>query len=82
MWEEYLAFLVVAGLPLPKVNHFVILAYMEYLVANGCSPSNISNNVAGIRTHFIIHCLDTLAFRLEQIASLHKSLKRNTPFAP
>ena len=78
MWKDSMAFLVVTGLSPVQVNHFTLLSYMEYLVSNNLSPSNISNNLAGIRAHFVLHNLDTAPFRYEQLALFHKSLKLST----
>ena len=55
---------------------------MEYLVENGYSSANISNNMAGIRANFIMNGLDTAPFRNDQIAMYHKALKLNIPFTP
>ena len=82
MWKDFQAFLVVAELTLSQVNHFVLLAFMQYLSENSFTPSNISNYMAGVRAYFVINSLDTQAFRHEQIAMFHKSLKLNRSLAP
>ena len=82
MFREFLGFLVAAGFHLGQVNHFVLLAFMEYLVLNQISPANISNYLAGIRAQCIIFNLDTAAFQHQQIQYFLKSLKINRPLQP
>ena len=43
MFKEFLGFLAAAGFHLTKVNHLVLLDFMEYMVQNKISPSGISN---------------------------------------
>ena len=79
MFKEFLGFLVAAGFQLGQVNHFVLLAFMEYLVLNQISPANISNYLAGIRAQFILFNLDTTYFQHQQIQYFLRSLKINRP---
>ena len=82
MFREFLGFLVAAGFHLGQVNHFVLLAFMEYLVLNQISPANISNYLAGIRAQCIVFNRDTAAFQHQQIQHFLKSLKINRPLHP
>ena len=65
MLRIFLAFLVVAGLPTCQVNHFCLLAFMEYLHQNQFSPANIQNHMAGIIAQFILYNLDTAPFQYQ-----------------
>ena len=70
------------GFNLVRVNHIVLLAFMEYLVLNQISPANISNYLAGIRAQFIVFNLDTTYFQHQQIQYFLRSLKINRPLQP
>ena len=58
-----------------KVNNFVT----EYFYSNQCSVAIIMNNIAAVRTMFIVYFLPTDPFRAEQIKLYVKSLKINRP---
>ena len=73
MFRDSLAFLVAAVLPTLHVNHFCLLAFMEYLCQNNFSPANIHNYLAGLRAQFMVYILDS---------NLHKSMKVNRPLHP
>ena len=70
------------GTPIHQVNHFTILAHMQFLSENGFSPANNANHLAGLRAKFIIHALPTACLRHETIQWMHKSLKLHSPFTP
>ena len=82
MFKDFIVFLVAAGLPIFQVNHFYLLAFMEYLYQNKFSPANIHNYLAGIRAQLIVHNLDTSPFQHQQIQYFHKTIKINRPFQP
>ena len=79
MFKEFLGFLAAAGFHLTKVNHLVLLDFMEYIVQNKISPSGISNYLAGIRAQCIVFDLDTSYFQHQQIQYFFKSLKIKRP---
>ena len=81
MFQDFIGFLVASGLPLDKVNIYVLLAFLEYLHSNQLTQSNISNYLAGLRAFFIIYGLPTQIFRDQRIQMFVKSLKINRPLA-
>ena len=82
MFKDFLGFLVVAGTSIHQVSHQVLLAFMQYLLDNQCSFSNITNYLTGIRAFFVVHGCNTEAFRHEQIQLFQKSIKLNVHFRP
>ena len=82
MLRDFLAFLQVAKISLHQVNTVLFLAYMEFLVRNGLSPTNVANNVAGIRALLIMYGSDTSYLKDERVALFLKSLRINQPFNP
>ena len=80
MFRDFVAFLVAARLSI--LNHFCLLAFMEYLCQNKFSPANIHNYLAGVRTQFIVHNLDTSPFQNQQLQLFHKSIKTNRLLHP
>ena len=82
MFRLFLGFLVVAGLTIHQVTVTILLAFMESLVDQSFSVSNIVNYMAGIRSNFIIYGLDTLPFRDERIYLFQKSLKYTRKLVP
>ena len=82
MFKEFLGFLVAAGLCHHKVNHIILIVFMQFLSENGCSASNIANYIAGIRCQCIICDIDTTPYRHEQIQLFSKALKINRDLNP
>ena len=82
MFKDFLSFLVFVGLHLQQVNSSTMLSYMEYMVQNGYSHMNVSNNVAAIKSlslvygHDISHCLDN------RVSFFIKSIKNNSQLSP
>ena len=62
MFRDFVTFLVGAGLPIFQVNHFCLIAFMEYIYQNDFFPANIHNYLAGVRAQFIVYNLDTSTF--------------------
>ena len=81
MFREFLGFLV-AGLLINQVNTITLLIFMEFLFQQEFSSSNIVNYMAGIRSQFILHGLDTAPFRDERIPLFQKSLITSRPLCP
>ena len=77
-----MGFLVVAGLPINQVNTATLLIFMEFLLDQHFSSSNIVNYMAGIRSQFILYGLDTCPFRDERIHLFQKSLTQTRPLCP
>ena len=82
MYQDFLAFLVFWKLPVNQVNTSTLLAYMEYLVHNGYSHTNIANNISAIKSRFVVYGLNTTQFQDNRIALFLKSVKNNAIFAP
>ena len=82
MFREFMGFLVAAGLLINQVNTVTLLIFMEYLLHHNFSSSNIVNYMAGIRSQFILHGLDTAPFRDERIHLFQKSLTITRPLCP
>ena len=77
-----MGFLVAAGLLLDQVNTVILLIFMEFLLDQKFSPSNIVNFMAGIRSQFILYGLDTTPFKDERIHLFQKSLTHTRPLCP
>ena len=77
-----MGFLVAAGLLINQVNTVTLLIFMEFLLHHSFSSSNIVNYMAGIRSQFILHGLDTAPFRNERIHLFQKSLTITRPLCP
>ena len=82
MFREFLAFLVAAGLLLNQVTTVTLLIFMEFLVDQGLSLSNIVNHMVAIRSQFILYGLDTSPFRDDRIHLFQKSLTYTKAFCP
>ena len=67
MFRDFLGFLVAAGISLQQVTHQVLLAFMQFLLDNQCSHSNITNYLTGIRALFVVHGCNTTPFRHQSI---------------
>ena len=82
MFCDFLGFLLAAGLSVYQVTVVTLLAFMESLVEQEFSVSNIVNYMAGIRSYFIIYGLNTSPFRDERLHLFQKSLKYTRKFVP
>ena len=82
MFRDFLGFLVAAGMSSHQITHQVVLAFMQFLLDNGCSHSNIANYLTGVRAFFVVHGCNTQPFRHEQIQLFLKFLKLNVQFQP
>ena len=82
MFKEFMGFLVAAGLLIHQVNTVTLLIFMEFLLDQDFSPSNIVNYMAGIRSQFILYGLDTTPFKDERIHLFQKSLTYTRPLCP
>ena len=80
--QDFLGFLVVAGLSWPQVSTPVLLAFMEYLHVSGMSASNIANYLTAIRSVMILYGLNTQCLRDQRIPFFIKALKINRPLQP
>ena len=75
MFHDFLGFLVAAGLSVYQVTVVTLLTFMKSLVEQDFSVSNIVNYMAGIRSYFIIHGLNTSPFRDERLHLFQRFLK-------
>ena len=79
MFHDFLGFLVADGF---SVYSQPLLAFMESLVKQNCSVSNIVNYMADIRSYFIIHGLNTTPFRDDRLHLFKRSLNYARKFTP
>ena len=63
MFRLFMTFLVVLGLSLPQLTTLEVLAFIEYLLQNCMSSTNIAHHIAVIRALLIIYNCDTAPFR-------------------
>ena len=82
MFCNFLGFLVAAGLSEYQLTIVTLLAFMESLVEQDFSVSNIVNSMAGIRSYFIIYDLNTSPVRDERLHLFQRSLKCTPKFTP
>ena len=82
MFVDFLGFLVAAGTCHHKVNHLILIMFMQFLSENGLKPTNIANYMAAIRTKCILYDIPTTPFRHEQIQLFSKALKLDRPLQP
>ena len=82
MFRDFLIFLLVAGIHLHQVTTITLLAFMEFLVANQMSQSNIANYIASIRAIRIAYGLNTSPFQDHRLPLVLKSLRINAPLKP
>ena len=82
MFKDFLTFLVVTGLAITKVSSQILLCFMEFLVHNQMSHTNIANYMAAIRAFFIIYAIPTVPFTDHRLQLFLKSLKINSNFTP
>ena len=80
-FRDFLQFLELVQVPTNQVNTLILLSYMEYLHQKGQSHANISTQLTGIRSSFIIYGLNTEAFRDERIPLFVKALRVNAPLS-
>ena len=71
-----------AGLWLSEVTTLDRLAYMEYLLRNDMSASNITNSITGIRSMFIVLGYNTKVFQDHRIPLFVKAIKITRPLQP
>ena len=81
-FKGFLGFLVVAQLSLPQATTLDVLAYMEHLLQDGMSVSNITNHIAGIRAMFVVYGLNTTILTDSRIPLFLKAVRINRPLQP
>ena len=82
MFKDFLTFLVVTGLAITQVSSQILLCFMEFLVHNQMSHTNIANYMAAIRASCIIYAIPTVPFTDHRLQLFLKSLKINSNFTP
>ena len=82
MFKDFLIFLVVTGLAITQVSSQILLCFMEFLVQNQMSHTNIANYMAALRASFIIYAIPTVPFTDHRLQFFLKSLKINPNFTP
>ena len=82
MLQDFLGFLVVAGISLQQVTHQVLVAFMQYWLDKQCTHSDIANYLTGVRVYFVMRGCDTTTFRYEQLQYFQKPIKLYTEFKP
>ena len=81
MFRTFVAFCIYIKCVLAKVDIKVILAFLECLVANGCSASMVENHVSAIKAHFVLHDLSFQVFSHPQVKYFLKALRINRPLS-
>ena len=82
MFRDFCGFLVATGLHLSQVSHVILLAFMEFLLQNAITLSNIANYMAGLRASFILYNLNTAPFQNQQLQYFHKAAKLHNQNVP
>ena len=72
----------VAGLSIYQVTVVILLAFMESLVEQDFSVSNVVNYMAGIRSYVIVYGLFTSPFRDQRLQLFKRSLHYIRRFEP
>ena len=78
MFRDFCGFLVATGLLASQITHLTLLAFMEFLLQNAFTPSNIANYMAGRRASFVLYDLDTVPFQHQRLQYFHKAAKLQT----
>ena len=73
--RDFCGFLVATGLCLSQVSHVILLAFMEFLLQNAITSSNIANYKAGLRASFILYNINMAPFQNQQLQYFHKAAK-------
>ena len=82
MFRDFLGFILVAGTSLRQVNHYILLASMQYLIDSNFTHSNIANYLTGVRVYFVVYRCDTTPFRHGQLQYFQKYMKWQRVFKP
>ena len=83
MFRDFLIFLLLGtGIHLHQVTTITLLDFMEFLVANQMSQSNIANYMAAIRAMHIVYGPNTSPFQDHRLPLVLKSLRINAPLKP
>ena len=72
----------IAGIFLQQVNHYIVVAFIQYLLSKHFTHSNIANYLAGVRACFVVYECDWVAFWPEQLQYFLKSIKLHRVFKP
>ena len=80
MWRDFLPFQVAAGLLPTQVTAQMLLSFMEFLHCNALSSGQISNYLTALRALYIVHGLETSAFKDKRLPLFIKSLRLQAPF--
>ena len=75
MFRDFCGFLVATGLHFSQVSHVTLLAFMEFLLQNAITPSNIANYMAGLRASFVLYNINTAPFQNQQLQYFHRAAK-------
>ena len=75
MFRDFCGFLVATGLLSSQVTHVTLLVFMEFLLQNDITPSNIANYMAGLRASFVLYDMNTAPFQNHQLQCFHRAAK-------
>ena len=78
MFRNFLSLLVFIGLQLQQVDSSTMLSYMEYMVQNGSSHMNVSNNVATVKSMSLVYGQNESHF-LDNRISVYKISQEQCP---
>ena len=79
MFRLFIAFTVFLNTTINQVNADFLLLYLEFLVYNGASPSQVANHLSALKAKFIIFSLDSPMFDDPRLSYFIRSLKLNAP---
>ena len=82
MWRDFLAFQVAAGLLPTQVTAQMLLSFMKFLHCNALTSGQISNYLMALRGLYIVHGLETSAFKDERLPLFIKSFRLQAPLKP
>ena len=77
----FVAFCSFINVHLHNLTPLILLAFLEFLVVNQTSPSNIANYMSAVKTTLAMHGVSTIAFHDQRIMLFQKSLRMTRQFA-
>ena len=79
MFEVFIAFCIHMKVELSKLNVNVVLAFLECLLHNQCSPAMMANYMSALKAKCVVHNLKYGLFDNLKVKYFRKSVKQNRP---
>ena len=79
MFRLFIAFTIFLSTTIHQVNSDFLLFYLEFLVYNGASPSQVANHLSALRAKITIFSLSISMFDDPRLSYFVRSLKLNAP---